>query len=463
MTYSLPDIPKDTDFEDYVSAYYQLSGKFLERGVIYRVGRESCTKELLEMDIVTSDVKHGETERNIVEIKSKGWGCSEIFKVAGWMRFLDIPKGTFIVQETDKSFDVSRDMAAKLDIALLSDLNLDAKEITAHLGCRVSEPWFGKAVTALRYAYAVEHEMIDANTKEKNNIYKTIKAAKSKGDPEPIHKECYRRLSDYISDMTNNTFFERDAVNRVNKLFGLFCDNHNFTARMANEVEGSGFPDDSQGVLIPRDEYHKLHNDPDRNVLQLALYAELINRLLVLKCAVEYALSSDKVYDNSIEEFLAKLSEASLGSNIRTAAAIFAGQPYSHLYPYFWQIFIYLFGGFILKDKKTEEYALLSQITGIPETHLDEAFNSFDCLFPLPKGGWLISPSQYSNIIEMKLFPLPMRGAGANFRRWIYTSDGTYDTLSKSLTGRYTAHNLSIYNNAACSYLSCFATSLKQG
>ena len=74
MTYSLPDIPKDTDFEDYVSAYYQLSGKFLERGVIYRVGRESCTKELLEMDIVTSDVKHGETERKNVEIKSKGCG-----------------------------------------------------------------------------------------------------------------------------------------------------------------------------------------------------------------------------------------------------------------------------------------------------------------------------------------------------------------------------------------------------
>lgn len=453
MTYKLPDIPKDTDFEDYVSAFYQLSGLFLERGVVYRADGKDAKKELLEMDIVTSEIKPGVTDRTVVEIKSKGWGSGEIFKVAGWMRFLDIPKGAFIVQETDNTFDITKSMAASLDIELLADQNLDAKEITAHLGSRPQELWFEKAVTALRYAYAVEHEMIDANKKIKNKIYNAIKAAKGKGAPEPAHKECYGRLDDYISQMTNNTFFERDSVNRANRLFQLFSENHNFTARMAREVEGAGFPDDSQGMSIPKDEFDKLHTDPEQNPLQLALYAELINRLLVLKCAVEYAHAPSKEYEDKIDEFLSKLSEAGLATNIRTAAVICAGEPYSHLYPYFWQIFIYLFGGFILVDKQAEERALLSQITGIPESNLDEAFRSFDLLFPLPNGSWMHRPSQYSNIIMMKLFPLPMRGAGANFRRWHYTTDGKYDTLYKTLAGKYTAHNLALYNNAACSYL----------
>ena len=31
------------------------------------------------------------------------------------------------------------------------------------------------------------------------------------------------------------------------------------------------------------------------------------------------------------------------------------GHTYYYLYPYFWQVFIFLFGGFILNDKKEED------------------------------------------------------------------------------------------------------------
>ena len=45
-------------------------------------------------------------------------------------------------------------------------------------------------------------------------------------------------------------------------------------------------------------------------------------------------------------------------SNIDTGLGIISQQPYFYLYPRFWQVFIYGFGGFILLDKEQQEKEL---------------------------------------------------------------------------------------------------------
>lgn len=44
--------PKDEDYEDYIAAYLQAGGLYVEKRIIYR-GKA----ELLELDIITSDYK----------------------------------------------------------------------------------------------------------------------------------------------------------------------------------------------------------------------------------------------------------------------------------------------------------------------------------------------------------------------------------------------------------------------
>lgn len=147
--------------------------------------------------------------------------------------------------------------------------------------------------------------------------------------------------------------------------------------------------------------------------------------------------------------------KSSLASNLRNAITILKGHTYFYLYPHFWQIFIFLFGGFILTDKKEDEYVLLSKFTGIPTNEIENALQAFDILFPLDRGRWLIQKPN-TTIMILKFMPLPFCGIGANFRRMVYNKEGdlTYENLEKQLTERFTFMDLIKYNNLAIEYLS---------
>ena len=51
------------------------------------------------------------------------------------------------------------------------------------------------------------------------------------------------------------------------------------------------------------------------------------------------------------------------------------------LYPLFWQVFTWVFGGFILEDRTEQEYGWLEALTGVPNEHVDDALGAFDKLF----------------------------------------------------------------------------------
>ena len=63
----------------------------------------------------------------------------------------------------------------------------------------------------------------------------------------------------------------------------------------------------------------------------------------------------------------------------------------------------------------------------------------------------------------MQLFPYPLSGIGANFRRMRYKNekDDSYDNLAKQLTGVHTIKDIIKWNNLAYKFLEASARKKK--
>jgi hypothetical protein len=152
----------------------------------------------------------------------------------------------------------------------------------------------------------------------------------------------------------------------------------------------------------------------------------------------------DRIEDRKIFGLISKIDF--LPQSLRDAMKEIENDEYLHLYPIFWQWFIYIFGGFILLDFEDQEYELLSTKTGIPVEHIERAFEVYEILFPMADG-WFTKLST-SNIKFLKMFPVPFRAIGANYRKVTYTPNTEgFTELGKSLTGQYTVNDLINWNN----------------
>jgi hypothetical protein len=120
-------------------------------------------------------------------------------------------------------------------------------------------------------------------------------------------------------------------------------------------------------------------------------------------------------------------------------------EPYYTKYPVFWQWFTYVFGGFILKDYWEQELQGLSERTGIPVDHIEQALNAYQKLFPRDSGWMYESP--HSAIRKMTFFPMPLHGIGANYRRLAYTDSAEFEALELSTLA--TRKDIEKWNNLA--------------
>lgn len=434
---SLPEIPKDKEYEDFIAAILQSGGYYLERGIIHRI-----KQDVLELDIVSTRFSEGKVERAISEIKSGGWGLSDIFKIRGWLDYLNLDKASFVVQIPNQLMEISKDVASKINVTLIDNHNLDCSELldTYLISKGQVED---EIVESYRYAFALEAEMV---------IYLHSRV---KSEPEKIG---FQKLEKYLFDVNSNSFFTNKPVDRIDKLFASYLENKNITARIGQEIKGNAYPDSGDDLIIDADQFNSLFYEAEnKSVLYVALYAELLTRIAILKSCIE------DIIIGKPDNFIERLKHFALPSNIKSGLEELQKEPYSYLYPYFWQVFVYLFGGFILNDKKEEEYKLLSSITQIPIENIPNAFNAFDKLFPLNgEKKWLIQQPN-SNITVMRFFPCPLSGIGANFRRMRYKNkkDDSYENLSTQLTGVYTIKDVVKWNNLAYKFLEASARKKK--
>ncbi len=426
---SLPKIPRDKEYEDFIAAILQCGGYYLERGIIHRI-----KQDVLELDIVSTKFSKENVERTISEVKSGGWGLSDIFKVRGWLDYLGLNKASFIVQQPNQTMEISKNIASKIKVALINNEGLDNSELLDAYSI-TKENIADEVIESYRYAFALEAEMV---------LYLR---SRSKSDSSKIG---FQALEKYLFEINSNSFFVNKPVDRIKKLFDAYIENKNITARIAEEIENNPYPDSGNDLTINEKQFNKLFYEvKDKSVLYVALYAELLARIAILKSCIEDILIGKS------EDFVERLQHFTLPVNIRNGLQELQKEPYSYLYPYFWQVFVYLFGGFILNDKKSDEYQLLSSITKIPIENIPNAFNAFDKLFPLGEGkSWMIQQPN-TQITVMQFFPLPLSGIGANFRRMKYKNEGddSYNNLSKQLTPGHSIDDIIKWNNLAYRYL----------
>ena len=151
---SLPEIPKDKEYEDFIAAILQSGGCYLERGIIHRI-----KQDVLELDIVSTKFSEGNVERAISEIKSGGWGLSDIFKIRGWLDYLNLDKASFVVQIPNQEMEISKDIASKINVALIDNQKLDCSELLkAYSIPRVQ--FKDELIHSYRYAVALAADLV---------------------------------------------------------------------------------------------------------------------------------------------------------------------------------------------------------------------------------------------------------------------------------------------------------------
>lgn len=431
---TLPLIPKDYAYEDYVSSVLNAGGYYLERNIHKRE-----KSDILELDIVTNKFTDRCVEKTIAEIKSGNWGFPDIFKVRGWMDYLQFSKASFVVQKADSNQEVYNEIANQLDISLvvteMKGKKLCYNQIQNAYAIKHT-PHENAFVANLRFSYALERKIIsDINTTAKTN--KNLVG--------------FEKLRNYLYDLCDNTFFVSTPSARINKTFKLFTENKHITARLDHEnAENSYASISDTGVDITQESFKKLFYDHDsKNKLYGSLYVEMLNRLLVLKHCIEDLLRPEN--EQEIANYISDLNHAILPVNLKAAIGVLKSHNYYYLYPYFWQVFIFLFGGFILENKRQEEYNLLSEISEVPVEEIGNALSVFDLLFPI-EGGWMQKVNKTSMKI-LKFMPSPFCGIGVNLRKDIYCKEKTLEGLKALFPPDYTYNDLIRYNNLAYEYL----------
>ncbi len=433
---TLPEIPEGKEFEEYIAAYFNSAGFYVDRSLILRKEGAFSQTEILELDIHITDYRQDFHKMTLVEVKSGDWGMNEVFKIRGWMDLLNLQKGLFVTMKPPQELMPYEKVAEHLGIDLvpISDLSLTQKFLEAHLGDSELDP---RDIATWRYSYWLEQALIEELKQRK----KRDKAAKR-----------HVALDKYLYEVNNGTFFCPSITDKADRLYTAFRRNPHITAKVSHEGNGESF--DEEYSICTEESYKKTFFEAKYTDLQISMYVEHRARLAILKAAVDYCLYNkadefDKIGGIVDEEGIQIPFEKLLPESFVSVIPEIQQEPYFHLYPIFWQWFLWVFGGFILKDYEEQEFLLLSQKTGIPISQLGKAFTFYDRLFPTPSG-WL-KEQKSSNIREINMFPVPFKGLGANYRRYYHCQKREFEELQ--LTSQNARKDIIKWNNLACEVL----------
>lgn len=398
-TITLPDIPQSADaLEDYVAALFQSARFFVEKNIIER---DSHT-EILELDVVGTSYDEDIPFSVLAEAKSGKWGFHDIFKVIGWMKYLQIPQGAFFVSETgkDPAF-VERKMASlNLKFVYLDDFAKSTQQFEKAGFCGVSDSLLLKV---WRYAYLIERKLIDRLRVHKN-------ACSSCEGPSTAMR--------YHNLINNGIFFVNEIQDRVSQLYKAYAEHPKLSCSVALEMDGEGF--DPGGVCTGSTHFNDAVLHGKHDLIQACLYLEHRARLSILKTAIDWVCLSEQGCAPAIPgSGSMKASDWLLPPSFREGLNRLKREPYFKRYALFWQVFLWGFGGFYLEDRKDIEFGWLAEQTGIPVEEIPKALQVLDVLFPLPTGSWLkqVGPTHCKIV---KLVPAAFRGLGVNHRFWRY-------------------------------------------
>ena len=428
----LPELPRGTEFEEFVAGILQAGGNYIERKII-----ERDKVDILELDIISTAYVDDFPKVKLVEAKSGNWGTSDVFKLCGWMKYLDIPEGVLVTLKNRDHIDriASRAKALSIDLQPLEDLSNAEKQLAPHVD---GKPLIRSDVSIWRFSYWIERNLLDRLKQHQ----------KSAGDT-----KRFDAMWNYYFELTSGIFFTPIIVSRLRTLYDLYSEYPHLSSRCAGEMSGEDFYGDHDKV--PQELYEETFYKCVYNDLQISCYVEHMARLSILKSAVDFILYQKKGFmGKATKEWSIaghKFDEFDwLPQSFREGLDEIKDDPYLHRYPVLWQWFMWFFGGFVLCDYEDQEIEQLAQRSRMPPEHVELGLAAYDKLFPTSQG-WLIEPTDWSNIRLLQMFPIPFRGIGANVRRILYGPTQQYKELK--LTKRYTGRDLIRWNNLAVEVL----------
>jgi hypothetical protein len=435
---SLPPFPKGEELEEFVSAYFQAAGFYIERRIIDRQDKE----EILELDIIVTKYDEGAPSSELIEVKSGDWGFSDLFKIRGWLDYLKIPHGVLITSNQKDKLEQYKKVSSQLDISLR--VIEETTSPTAANDILGYSPFINirrEDLINWRFSYWIERTLLGLLKKRKKKTYKTEKR--------------HVAIDTYYHDVNSGLFLIENRLARIEKLYTAYNTHPNISARTATEMIGGNFDDEVDG--IPSKVFTSTFQKYELNDIQISCFVEHRARLALLKNTIDFILFKNNGHQELCEENIdlkfddQKFSISRLNflpESFSLGLQTISSRPYFPKLPVFWQTFMFLFGGFILLDRKDEEYEALSLRTDIPPDKIEEALGTYDLLFP--SNGWFKDLTPRSHIRIMKLFPTPFMGLGANFRRHLYECK---DLKKLNLSGQYTTKDLISWGNCGLKML----------
>jgi hypothetical protein len=426
---TLEDIPhKAVELEEYVAALFQAARYFVEKNVVER----EPGAEILELDAVATSYELSPPQSVIVEAKSGGWGFADIFKVLGWMTYLQIGQGAFFASK----------IPDKKDPAFVHKKCLPLGVRFVHLGdfgaalARFAEAGFPKIddedrVMVWRLSYWAER-----------NLFERLRAH-AKANPT---RQGPKAAIEYLHLVNNGVFFTPDIRVRLRELYTAYQSHPKLALGIATELGGGAYDPNAGDPKNPL--IREAMQSAKHPLLHIAFYAEHRARLAILKAAVDHecAVEAGKIAIPKLlqpgQPLSLKLSDLNywaLPESFRHGLDLLKTHAAFRRYPLFWQVFLWGFGGFLLRDRKETEFKWLSEQTGVPVEEVPNALKAFDILFPIPGGEWFVTPGP-THATVLKMMPFWMRGLGAVQRRRRYGVEDYYKLGYKDYTGTDLAH-----------------------
>jgi hypothetical protein len=405
---NLPKDPTGWELEDFVAAHFVSRGCYVETGV-----KERNPDELLELDLVWTDYRKEPPTQSPVETKSGDWRLGDVFKFYGWTQYLGLKPGAFVfIQPNGRLKQQSLDhIAQRTGMQLVHvPAPADFEKHFKRLG--LPEP-SGKALTEIwRFSFWAQRRLL-----------RSLSEAIRQG----VCRECSKAAKEYHQLINDAVFFIPDVQERIGALISAHFEHQHLGASAALERETGKveFANPPQTSTFQHAAYRGEHFP-----IQACLYLAHRARLYILKAIVDYWLARER---GEIKKTVFKFGDALVDlTGGRLSGAMAKGldelsvvQSF-RMFPVFWQVFLWSWGGFLRKDRQDEEFADLANETGVEIKDIPVALTAFDRLFPVT-GGWFREPDNDSRRVLM-LMPAAMRGIGG-FRRLAKANVSAYRDL----------------------------------
>lgn len=432
----LPKDPTGYALEDLIAAHFVSRGCYVETGI-----KERNPDEVLELDLVWTDYRQEPQRGRPVEVKSGDWGLGDVFKFHGWTTYLGLRDALFVHKEPCGRISPSclTHVAKGTGIQLLHvPTPADAEAHLEKMGLK--KPHWDELPEVWRFSFWAQRRLLKAlNAAVKHGVCpQSAKAA----------KEYHQLINDAV-------FFVPDPRDRVGELLSAHFGHQSLGLTAAQEIETGKveFEDPAETKTFNRILY-----DGQYFPAQTCLYLAHRARLYVLKAVVDYWLGRERgdIKERTIKfgKMLIDLTSGRLSTAMARGAEELSEAKTFRLFPVFWQVFLWSWGGFLLKDRADQEFSDLERETGVARDEIPLALQTFDKLFPTA-GGWFREPSSDQRKVLM-LMPAAMRGIGA-FRRLGRAGVKSYKDLGYK---DYTTSRLGMDHNTGARLLDCADTDL---